>query len=99
MDLKKYKFLDKLAALSWVEQIWLFGSRARGDGQARADIDIAILCPQASIKDWSNLMQIIDDADTLLCIDCVRIDDLENNSELRKAIIKEGVLLYEKPKN
>lgn len=35
-----------------VEEVWLFGSRARSDNQDRADIDLAIVCHNATTKDW-----------------------------------------------
>lgn len=46
-----YQFIKRLKELPFVDEIWLFGSRARGDAQERSDIDIAILClkPQVMI--------------------------------------------------
>lgn len=48
----KYNFLEKLKSLDFVEEIWLFGSRARGDNTLRSDIDIAIITKLASDVDW-----------------------------------------------
>ena len=45
-------FLNPVAALPWVERIWLFGSRARGDHHARSDIDLTVECPQATTDEW-----------------------------------------------
>jgi predicted nucleotidyltransferase len=33
-----YQFFKKLAKLPFVEEIWLFGSRSRGDNRDRSDI-------------------------------------------------------------
>ena len=96
MDITSYEFYHALTQLTFVEEIRLFGSRARGDNQERADIDLAIVCPKATDRDWSVIEEIIDDADTLLKIDCVRFDALSNNSPLKKSIEREGIKLYEK---
>lgn len=52
MNIRKYKFFSKLSNLPYVEAIWLYGSRARGDNQDMSDIDIAIFSPKvdASIQ-------------------------------------------------
>ncbi len=39
-----YQFIEKLKALPFIAEIWLFGSRARGDNGKKSDIDLAILC-------------------------------------------------------
>ena len=96
MKITNYDFFDKLTKLSFVTNILLFGSRAREDNQERADIDIAITCPNASSADWLKVLDIIDNADTLLKIDCIRFDELGENSNLRKSIIDEGIKLYER---
>lgn len=70
MNVKDYKFFQKLEALPFVEKIWLYGSRARNDARDRSDIDLAIECPHATFWDWQKALDIIEDADTLLKIDC-----------------------------
>lgn len=96
MKITDYRFYDKLTQQSFVEQIWLFGSRARGDNQHRADIDIALYCPTATDKDWLSILDIIDGADTLLKIDCLRLDEMDDDSAIKQAIRREGIKLYEK---
>lgn len=96
MKITDYAFYHELTRQSFVEQMWLFGSRARGDNQERADIDLAIFCPAATAKDWLQILDIIDDADTLLKIDCVRLDEMSEDSPIKQAIGREGVKLYEK---
>lgn len=44
-------FFKKLTELSFIEKFILFGSRARGDNQERADIDLSIVCPAATQKE------------------------------------------------
>ncbi len=96
MKVQDYKFYNDLISQVVVEEIWLFGSRARNDNQDRADIDLAIVCPNATINDWLKLQEIIDNADTLLKIDCIRLDELDDSSNLKLSIIREGVKLYER---
>lgn len=72
--------------MPFVDAIYLFGSRARGDHRDRSDIDIAILCPNANETDWQTILKLIDDADTLLSIDCIRLDQESQNSALRLQI-------------
>jgi predicted nucleotidyltransferase len=55
-----YRFLKQLKALSFVDEIWLFGSRARGDHQDRSDIDLAIVCGEE--YDWQQVKNIIEEA-------------------------------------
>ena len=94
-DIKNYGFVKKLGSLAFVEKIILFGSRARGDGRDRSDIDLAIICELATDQDWLKVLDIVEDADTLLKIDCVRLDTLPASSELKKNIIQDGEILYE----
>ena len=91
---KPYQFIKKLMQLGFVEKLVLFGSRARGNYKEKSDIDLALFCPHASIKDWQIIVDVIDDADTLLKIDCVRYDKLIDDSKLKKNIDKYGITLF-----
>jgi uncharacterized protein len=95
-ELRNKNFYTQLTALAFVDKIILYGSRARGDFQPRSDIDLAVRCPHASIQDWQHVLNIIDEADTLLTIDCVQYDTLALNNPLKQAIDRDGVMLYEK---
>ena len=94
MQLADYQFLQALARLPFVEAIWLFGSRARGEQRERSDIDLAIECPGACEAQWQQVLAIIDEADTLLPIDCVRLDEESPQSQLYQAILCDRVPLY-----
>lgn len=91
-----YQFISKLKMLSFVQEIWLFGSRARGDNQDRSDIDLAILCQEASDEEWLTLMEIINEADTLLKVDCVRFEKGRISDELYNNILKDKKVIYVK---
>ncbi len=93
-DISHYAFLEHLKALPFVEAIYLFGSRARGDNTGRADIDLAVLCPSASQEEWWKIQEIVEKADTLLEIDCVNLSRLKNKDMLRN-IEQDKVVVYE----
>ncbi len=93
-EIIQYQFIDKLKALKFVDEIWLFGSRARGDNQARADIDMAIICPKATEENWLQVMNIIEEADTLLKIDCIRFDKNSISDALYQNILKDKKVIY-----
>jgi predicted nucleotidyltransferase len=99
MDLKSFEFYQELKKLAFIQEIWLFGSRARGDHRERSDIDLAIYAPNASDCDWLKVLDILDDGDTLLKIDCVRMDILDESSALKGAILTQGIKLYERISN
>jgi hypothetical protein len=48
--LTEYGFFRALCDLPFVEEIRLFGGRARGFGRPRSDIDLAIRAPGADAK-------------------------------------------------
>ena len=91
-----YQFIEKLKSLSFIDEIWIFGSRARGDNQPRADIDLAIICPMATNEDWLKVIDIIEKADTLLKIDCVRFEEKSMSQALQDNILKEKEVIYVK---
>lgn len=93
MDLKPYAFIDRLKALPFVDAVYLYGSRARGDNMERSDIDLAIDCPRAEGGEWHKVLDIIDHADTLLMIDCLRYDELKADDRLKHNIDRDKVRL------
>lgn len=95
IQLKPYSFIEKLKALPFVQAIYLYGSRARGDNEERSDIDLALSCPNASRSDWRAVRNIIDDADTLLAIDCIHWEKVQDE-RFRKEIERDRVTLYQK---
>lgn len=95
-NLPPYRFVERLAQLPFVQRIVLYGSRARGEERDRSDIDIAISAPTADRDDWQKVVDTVEDADTLLVIDCVRLDDLPPGDRLRRSIEADGVVLYQR---
>lgn len=78
--------------LEVIDTIYLFGSRAREDAGKRSDIDLAIECPRASLQQWHAMLAVIDEAETLLKFDVVRLE--EAGDQLRQCIFSEGVKIY-----
>ena len=91
-----YEFIEKLKKLQYVEEIWLFGSRARGDNRDKSDIDIAIVCNNSTNKEWDYIIDIIEDSDTLLKIDCIKFDKNKLSKELCNNILKDRKIIYVK---
>lgn len=85
---------NRLKLFAEVERIVLFGSRARGDAAPRSDIDLAITCPRADAKRWSDIVEAAEEASTLLNIDLVRADTAP--AELLAQIAREGRVIYER---
>jgi uncharacterized protein len=95
-QIQEYAFFERLIALPFVERIIAYGSRARGDNQERSDIDLAISCPAANPREWLKVTEITEEADTLLKIDCVRLEELSEFNPLKQSIIREGKVLFER---
>lgn len=88
------RIVVRLSAEPSVRRVILFGSRARGDARLRSDVDLAAEAPGASAGEWQRLADIVEDADTLLSIDLVRLE--EAPEELHRRILAEGRTLYER---
>jgi predicted nucleotidyltransferase len=91
MDIAQYQFIKKIKKLSFVEKIILFGSRAKKTNRKMSDFDIAIVCPKATTLEWNQILEIIENADTLIPIDCIRFD--QATKDLQEQIIKYGIPL------
>ena len=83
-----------LSARSCVRAAILFGSRARGDAAERSDIDLAIVAPTATPRQWLDLVFAVQDLPTLLSFDLIRWETAP--PELQARIIAEGVRLYDR---
>ncbi len=92
-----YHITEELSQFPMVESVILFGSRARGDHRERSDIDLAVVCPDASIQDWFKMTKIIDDAPTLLKVDLVQFEEMQK--AFQEEINLDGIVLYEREKD
>lgn len=96
LDITHYQFFTKLKQLHFIEEISLYGSRARGDFRPTSDIDLAISCVNASTNDWLKILAIVEEADTLLKIDVVRFDQLDENEPLKAEILRDKKTLFKR---
>ena len=85
------------AAHPEVTKVIVFGSRARGDAEERSDIDLAIVAPAATPRQWLDIVFALEEMDTLLSIDVVRW--AEASPALKARIAAEGKVLYERRKS
>jgi predicted nucleotidyltransferase len=98
--LEHFHFLDAIAELPYVEAIYLFGSRARGDYWKNSDIDLAI--KYSDDDEWHRkvVKVIVDEiSDTFFHIDLVDYNDKNLNTEFRNMIEREKVAIYETLQN
>ena len=95
-ELESYRFINKIEKLPFVKKVVLYGSRGRGDNRERSDIDLAVDCSGATDLDWLEVVDLVEEADTLLKVDCVRLDKLEAEDLLKRNILLEGKTIYKK---
>jgi predicted nucleotidyltransferase len=94
--LSHFRFLDAIAELQFVEAIYLFGSRARGDFLDKSDIDLAIKYDDKDEYHRKIVKAIIREAkDTFLEVDLLDCDSDSLSEEFRKSIEEEKKILYE----
>ena len=93
-DLPK-RIQDDLALMAEkynITKIILFGSRARGDNNAKSDVDIAVY----GCEDFARFsLDVEDEVWTLLKFDVVNMDG-DVSEELKNEIHSDGVVIYEK---
>jgi nucleotidyltransferase substrate binding protein (TIGR01987 family) len=98
IDIKNYAFYYELRTLPFVQEIWLFGSRSKGSATERSDFDLAIVCPDATEDEWQKIRALLEESDTLLKIDCIRLDTLEDH-RLLSEIEKSKTVLFRRVSN
>ncbi len=89
------QIVREASARPTIQRVILFGSRARGDALKRADVDLAIEAPALDRKAWGILhWELTEEADTLLEVDVVRLEDAE--LRLRDRILRDGRVIYDR---
>ena len=88
-------FIQRLATSPQVERIVLFGSRAVGDNEPRADIDLAVSAPSLSRWEFAELRVDAFETPTLYWISLVH---LEQTPDTLERIDEQGKVLYEHKK-
>ena len=93
-DLLEYRFIQALCAAPFVDKVYLYGSRVRGDFEPTSDIDLAVKQRGKDLGSWIVARGIVEGADTLLKIDCINLDDLHDEN-FKRAILAEAIDLTE----
>lgn len=93
-DLLDYRFIQALCAAPFVDKVYLYGSRARGDHEKTSDIDLAVTLKDKDPASWIVVRGIVEGADTLLKIDCLNLDEVQDES-FKKFILNEAIELTE----
>ncbi len=76
-----------------IEQVLIFGSRAKGTFKNGSDIDLAVIAPDMSDQRFANLWNQLDDLPLIFEIDLLHWDHL-NNEQLKDKILREGKVFY-----
>lgn len=77
-----------------IKKVLLFGSRAYGDYNPRSDIDLAVIAPNISSREWLIFTDAIEEElETLLKIDVINLSIA--SQELKDEVDKCHVVLYE----
>lgn len=87
------KLRDTFACVSSVEEVIVYGSRARGDYRACSDIDITLRGNSITSSDLTKLYFLIDDLLLPYTIDLSVFSEIRNE-KLIENIEKEGVQLF-----
>ncbi len=75
-----------------VERVILFGSRAREDADERSDVDLAVVAPKATQRQWLDLAFALEEIDSLVPVQVVRLG--EASPSLRERVLAEGEVWY-----
>ncbi len=75
-----------------LDEVYIFGSRARGDYKSTSDIDLAI---NASSDIKLRLLNKLEDIRCILKFDVINVNNI-GNEKLLENIKKEGILIYKK---
>ena len=86
---------EHLSHYPHVEKVILFGSRARGDEKERSDIDLVVVGPEITDREWLEMwFYAEEEAPTLLFIDLLRYESAPKH--LKDSIDNDGVAIYER---
>ncbi|MCC6144922.1 MAG: nucleotidyltransferase domain-containing protein, partial [Candidatus Hydrogenedentes bacterium] len=76
-----------------IEQVFLFGSRAKGTAKRASDIDLAVVAPEMSPVEWAKFLGALNESPIILMMDAIHLDRLRDEA-LRARISEEGIEIY-----
>jgi len=86
---------SKFANHPHIEQVKLYGSRAKGTFTNRSDIDLAAFGSELTRSDIAEVLLDLDDSNIPYQVDLQQFDDLKN-TRLIDHINRVGVVIYDK---
>ena len=78
---------------SFVREVRVFGSRAKGIATRSSDVDLAISSPDATPSEWAELCDALENTPIIYELDIVRSEQVANE-RLKTKIACEGVTIY-----
>lgn len=84
---------DVFTAFSEIDSVLIYGSRATGHFRNHSDIDLAVLAPSMTERDFSRLWNALDDLPILFKLDVVHFEQVTNPA-LKNNILAHGKTLY-----
>jgi len=79
-----------------IKKVILYGSRSTGGFEKGSDIDLAVIGEEITLRDIAHLHYVFEnESPTLLWFDVLHFDTLKNE-KLKKNIIDQGTVIYEK---
>lgn len=85
---------DVFARFPQVDRVLVYGSRATGRHRPQSDIDLAVLAPTMSDREFSRLWMALDDLPILFRLD-VSLWHEVTNPALKQAMLDDGIPLYQ----
>jgi proline iminopeptidase len=76
-----------------VQQVLIFGSRAKGTAKPWSDIDLAVIAPAMSDQEFTQLWNELDDLPIVFKLDVLHFDKLER-PDLKEKIMAQGQFFY-----
>jgi proline iminopeptidase len=76
-----------------IDSVLMYGSRATGTFRPHSDIDLAVVAPTMTEREFSRLWTTLDDLPILFRLDVVLWDQLTNPT-LKQNILEDGVVFY-----
>ena len=84
---------DVFAQFPQIESVLVYGSRANSSYRSSSDIDLAVIAPTMTEREFSRLWSALDDLTILFKLDIVLFDS-HSNAALKRNIIADSVVLY-----
>lgn len=85
---------DVFAQFPQIDRVLVYGSRATGRHRPQSDIDLAVLAPTMSDREFSRLWMALDDLPILFRLD-VSLWHEVTNAALKQSMLDNGVPLYQ----